>query len=583
MAKKKQKNENGLSWKELFSFYTKIRIPWVYIFISLGITMIAKQLVLMQVPYQSKIMTGDITGKGFVVGFIMVTLANSIVEELQDASLDLARLNMEKNVRHTVWGRLLNLPMSHFRGDSQSLVSRVTQDTTGAFAAINVLVQCFSLGYGIYTSFAKMYITYKSLALIMLALVPIIVFCSWAGGKLQYIIVQITNNSISKITNYFAERLPNITYIKTSATEEDEYEKGVVASRDRYKAEVKQEIAFIFQAPLMMVAQYLGEITLLIIATALVRQGVMKMYQMVNLYNYYIVFIGNALLIMGVWEGIMKSKSAGSTIAKLVNAKKENLLTGFNVNEGSEDISFDHVSFSYDGKTKVLDDVSFTIPKGKITAIVGENGCGKSTIIKLLERFEEPGAGQLVVGDRPLKELNLEQWRDKVSYVFQGEQMIKGSIADNIVYGVNREYTKEEFDEATRLAYAYDFIAEKEDGLDTQISRFDSKCSGGEMQRIAIARNILKKPDYLILDEATSAIDAVNAREITANLFNMMKDKTVIMVSHDMDYIKKAEHVIVLSEGKIEASGTFDEAMKVSKTLKSFADDTSKEEDECTN
>lgn len=568
--KKRKNGDEKLSFKELFKFYTKVKMPWWLIFLNLLMSIVLKELQARFVPYQSKIMTGAIEEGGFLVGFIVMTIACALAEAVQGGIGDIASLRSARNVRHTVWNKLLNLKMKFFRkSEPQRLVSRVTQDTTGAYAAINCLVQIISVGYGIYTSFDKMYKTYHELALIMLTSIPITIFSTWVVGKMQYKIDYIINNSYSKITNFFGERLPNILHIKTANNEDEEYKKGVQASEERYKAEVKQEKIFIFQMPLTSFAQMINQIVLLLVASEMVRQGTMKMYHLVNMYNYYLLFMGNAIMISGIWQGIKKSHGSCAVIAKIANDKGEDLVSGDEVEKNGQDISFNHVSFSYDGENKVLEDVNFTIPYGKVTCIVGENGSGKSTVIKLLERFEETDSGEIFLGDKNIRDVNLHSWRDSVSYIMQSGQAIKGSIRENIAYGTDREFTEEELIAAAKSAQAYDFIVSREDGFDTQIGSFDSKCSGGELQRIAIARALLKKPEYLIMDEATCGIDIVSEAAVWEGIKDAMKDKTIIVVSHDMGFIRKADNIVVLNDGKVEASGSFD---KVSRESSLFSD-----------
>lgn len=352
--------------------------------------------------------------------------------------------------------------------------------------------------------------------------------------------------------------------------EDEEYKRGVKENDDRYKAEIRKEKIFIFQAPIGTLSQYINQIILLVVATSLVRQGQMKMFQVVNLYNYFNVFMGNAYMLIAAWQGIKHSHGASTVIAKILNTEPENLETGKSVDHTNEDIRFENVTFSYDGERKILDNVSFKIPSGKVTAIVGENGCGKSTTIRLLERFNDVNSGTIRVGNDKLADLNLAEWRNSVGYLFQGNQIIKGSIEENIVYGLEREYTREELIEATKLARAYDFIMDKDEDFDTQISSFDSKLSGGEMQRLAIARIIMKNPQYLIMDEATSGIDVVSEKDVLDGLGSLMQDKTVIMVSHDMNMIKKADNIVVLNNGSVEASGSFDNVSESSELFRKF-------------
>ena len=226
----------------------------------------------------------------------------------------------------------------------------------------------------------------------------------------------------------------------------------------------------------------------------------------------------------------------------------------------------------YYGNNHALKNINLDIYENQITAFIGPSGCGKSTLIGLLERFQHEQSGQLLVDGGPLDDIRLKDWRENVGYLFQGNQIIQGTIRENITYGVHRAFTEEELVDAAKKAKAYNFIQEKENGFDTQISRFDNKYSGGEMQRIAIARMILKRPEILIMDEATSGIDVISEHEVMEALMNLMAGKTVIMVSHDMEMIRRADNLIVLNGGQVEASGDFHQVAAASPLFQAFLD-----------
>ncbi|MBR1780673.1 MAG: ABC transporter ATP-binding protein [Oscillospiraceae bacterium] len=569
--KRSGRDDEKLSWRELAHLYRTIRIPWAMLILVGAFSIVVKQVQVWVVPYTSQIMTGAITEHGFLGGFVAMTLLYDLVEAVQGGLNELTGQMTVRNVRHTVWGKILRLPLSDYGGrDTQSLVSRVTQDTNGTYAALAALIQLVSVLYGTWVAFHRMYITYHALALIMLSGIPITLLSAWIVGKMQYKISYITNTAISRMTNFFAERLPNVLRIKTARMEDEEYRRGVQANEERYRAEIRQERLFILMAPIGSLAQYINEIVLLVVASAMVRAGTMQMFQMVNLYNYYLLFMSNAFMISAVWQSFKTSHGASTTIARLARAADEDLESGEPVGEEPGDITAEQVTFSYDGTRNALSGASFTIPAGQITAIVGENGCGKSTLIKLLERFYREQEGSLRLGGRALEEVNLQDWRESVGYLFQGNQIIQGTIRENIAYGVHRSFTEEELIDAAKQARAYDFILGKENGFDTQISRFDNKCSGGEMQRIAIARILLKRPRILIMDEATSGIDVVSEAEVMEALMNLMAGRTVIMVSHDMNMIRRADNVVVLNGGRVEASGSYDQVLRESPLLRKF-------------
>ena len=572
-SKKALKAENRESWKRLFKVYTKIKIPWLWMILVALLSFGLREIQVLVVPYQTKIMTGAITEHGFLTGFLVLTFASAAVEAIQGGINELTAQMTARNARRSIWTKLLLLPMKFFRNkDSQEFISRITQDTTGLFAALAILINIASLIFAVVQAFQRMYATYKMLALIMLSGIPLLILGAWITGILQYKVIHIQNTALAKMTGFFAERLPSVMHIKTSNMEDEEYLKGIEANDARYKAECRMEIYQILIAPIGSFAQIFNQVVLLILASAMVRQGTMEMYQLVNLYNYYLLFMGNSFLLMSMWQMLKQSHGASEIIGQILDAEPERLEEGEPMGDGAEDITFEHVAFSYDGKTPILKDVSFTIPKGKKTVIVGENGCGKSTSIKILEGFEEADSGTIRFGDRDMKDISLKDLRDKVGYLFQGNQIVKGTIEENIRYGIDRDCTDEEVREAAKAAQAYDFISEKDDGFRSEISRFDNKVSGGEMQRIAVARMILKDPNYLIMDEATSGIDLVSARAVNDSISGIMKDKTIVAVSHDLDEIKKADHIVVLKDGYVEAEGDYDTVYENSELFRQFAE-----------
>jgi len=202
--------------------------------------------------------------------------------------------------------------------------------------------------------------------------------------------------------------------------------------------------------------------------------------------------------------------------------------------------------------------------------IVGSNGSGKTTIFKLMERFYKSQQGNVSFGNDSIFDVKLDEWRAAIGYVSQNSHLISGTIRDNIAYGTSHDYSEEEIIRAAKLANAYDFIMELEDGFDTYVSQVNSKMSGGEKQRIAIARVIMKDPDYLLLDETTSSLDIICRQDVIKALRNLMEGRTTIMISHDMALVKDADHIIVVKDGLVEAEGSYEEALTVSPSFQRF-------------
>ena len=223
-------------------------------------------------------------------------------------------------------------------------------------------------------------------------------------------------------------------------------------------------------------------------------------------------------------------------------------------------IEFRNVHFSYERGKEVIKGASFTIVPGEVIGLIGRSGAGKSTIINLLTRFFEPDSGEILIDGTPLDKIKLTQLRANMGIVMQEPFLFNASITENIAYGMEHASFSEVI-EAARAAYAHDFIVRKPDGYDTLVGDSGERLSGGEKQRIAIARAILHNPPILILDEATSSVDATTEKHIQDAIARLIKGRTTIAIAHRLSTLRNADRLIVLSEGKVAECGTHDELL----------------------
>jgi ATP-binding cassette, subfamily B, bacterial len=226
-------------------------------------------------------------------------------------------------------------------------------------------------------------------------------------------------------------------------------------------------------------------------------------------------------------------------------------------------VTFDEVSFSYpDSQRSAVNDVSFHLEPGQMLALVGDSGAGKSTIVRLLLRFYDPVAGTISVDGHDLRQLNLRSLRDSIAVVLQESLLLGGTIRDNIAFG-RLGATDEEIERAARAADAHDFIVRLPQGYDTPVGQGGARLSGGQRQRIAIARAMIKDAPILILDEPTTGLDAAAAARVMVPLRRLMKDRTTIVVAHNLLTVRDATTIVVLDKGRVVQQGTHDELVGV--------------------
>ena len=272
-------------------------------------------------------------------------------------------------------------------------------------------------------------------------------------------------------------------------------------------------------------------------------------------------------------EGMTEMSYIEPAIVRIKEIKNAALQEGKDTDLSSYDIEFKNVSFAYNKDAKVLKDVSFTAKQGEVTALVGISGSGKTSVLRLISRLYDYDTGSILIDGKDIKNVSTESLFKNVSIVFQDVTLFNTSIMENIRLG-RESATDEEVKEAARLANCMDFIEKLPDGFNTLIGENGAELSGGERQRISIARAFLKDAPVLILDEISASLDVDNEKKIQDSLNKLIKDKTVIIISHRLKSIENVNKIVVIDEGVVETSGNHDELIKDSKVYKNLIEKT---------
>ena len=275
-----------------------------------------------------------------------------------------------------------------------------------------------------------------------------------------------------------------------------------------------------------------------------------------------------ATLNMVAYQGSAAAKRIFSVIDKPINIKNEIHLPSLKTK--NNEIIFDNISFKYETtKEKAINNINLNMSGGKVTALVGRSGAGKSTIVNLIPRFYDPQEGSILIDGQEIKKVNLNSLREKISLVSQDVILFDASVKDNISYADNSA-TQEDIEKACKFAAADEFIKKLPNGYETIVGENGVKLSGGQKQRVSIARAMLKKSPIILLDEATSSLDTESESKVQNAINNLIKDKTTVVIAHRLSTIHNADKIFVMKEGKVINSGNHKELIEKCEEYKSL-------------
>tara|TARA_B100001559_G_scaffold104682_1_gene88157 strand:- start:1235 stop:3001 length:1767 start_codon:yes stop_codon:yes gene_type:complete len=470
--------------------------------------------------------------------------------------------DLQHSMRTETFSKTLDLDLSFFENKSSGRLMAILNDDVNQMEnflneAANRLIQTATTVIVIGATF--LYIS-PLVAIFAFIPIPVIVFGSYKfvqriGERYSKI-----RNNVESLNAHLSNSITGILTVKSFNREKKEYKRIDLASDEvktaNYDA-IKLSAAFI---PIIRVAILFGFTATLLIGGFLALDGQIK----VGMYSV-MLFITQRLLWPLTELGMIfdSFQKAMASFRRIMNLRDTNPT----INDGETEllelknkISFENLNFEYVEDFPVLKDINIEIEKGKTTAIVGSTGSGKSTLIKLILRFYEKNSGKILFDDHEIESLSLASIRNKIGLVSQDVFLFEGSVFENIAYG-NIEANSEEVWNAARLSESDRFINELPNKEDTIVGERGQKLSGGQRQRISIARAILKNPEILILDEATSAVDNETEAAIQESLETLKEGRTVIAIAHRLSTIRNADLIYVLEDGEIVEYGTHDELL----------------------
>ncbi|MTI47242.1 MAG: ABC transporter ATP-binding protein [Firmicutes bacterium] len=465
------------------------------------------------------------------------------------------------NRRTEITEFLRKLPLAFFsKRDIADVTTIIMTDISGIEHALaHVIPQYYgTIISTIIVCIAMSVLNYK-LALVLFWVIPIALLVVKFSRKLQEQLASKFKEVKLNSSDQIQSTLEMIKEIKSFSLEKDHKE---VIKNQLNNFEQIQRKTELFSATILASAQMilnLGTATVIVVGSLLLLKGEIALFT-------YIVFLFSAGLVYEPVHSLMNSLTeifSTDVLLKRINDIMSQDVEANNsaVDDSNMEISFKNVSFGYND-TNVLNKVTFRAEKGKKTALVGASGSGKSTVLKLAAGFYKPKSGEIYLGDQDISKLNSESLLKNYGVVFQDVLLFDNTIMENIRLG-NKDATDDEVINAAKLANCHDFIVNLENGYNTYIGENGKMLSGGEKQRLSIARAIIKDAPIVLLDEVTSALDIENESLVQDAINHITRDKTVIIIAHKLNTIKECDKILVLNEGEIVEKGTHNQLLQL--------------------
>ena len=559
-VQKAKPKERRREWRTFFhlllTIIRKARLPWLWMLAVLVLNLFGAQLTLLLPSASQKILGGDISmgaiGTLIVIMFLQAALrgAMSIVDSVASGKVVLS-------LQTFMLRKVMRLPLPFYdKNMADRLISRTIEDTSSlsSFLATS-LPSVPSQFYTLVGSIAILFSYDWRLVALSALIIPTVFLIGFVRGRIGFIWNARIQGRLAELSGYLAEALHNIPLTKVFVQERREKEKGKKAIDDLYETNKQSSL---LGTGINLVSSANAQLQILICILGgmyLIRKGYITfdIWMAFFMYEYMILDVIN--LFPNLWNYAKSAQGISRRIAEIIAEPDESAGGDRDLRKENGDIVFENVTFGYSGQS-VLRDLSFTIPQGRTTAVIGRSGEGKSTLFGLVERFYQPNAGRITVNGADIGEYDMKSWRQAIGYVSQNTALLSGTVRDNITYGVERQVTQEEIEAAARNANAYDFIMELEQGFDTEVGAGGGRLSGGQRQRICIARELLKDPVLLLLDEATSSLDMEAEYQVTQALDRLREGRTTLVVSHRLSSVTDADQIIYLEDHRISATGT---------------------------
>ncbi|NUW66970.1 lipid A ABC transporter ATP-binding protein/permease MsbA [Vibrio coralliilyticus] len=466
--------------------------------------------------------------------------------------------NVVMLMRRRIFSQFMHMPVSYFDKESTGgLLSRITYDSEQvAGATSRALVSIVREGASIIGLLVLMFWNSWQLSLVLFIVAPVVAWAIGIVSKRFRKISKSMQDTMGHVTASAEQMLKGHKVVLSYGGQNVERERFDTVSNQMRQQSMKLVAAQAIANPVIQIIASIALVVVLFLASVDSIKEQLTPGTFTVVFSAMFGLLRPLKALTNVTSEFQRGMAASQTLFALMDLETEQDNGKYEAKTVRGEVAVKDVTFTYQGKeAPALRNVSFDIPKGKTVALVGRSGSGKSTIANLFTRFYDVDSGNIELDGHDVRDYKLANLRSHFALVSQNVHLFNDTIANNIAYAATDEYSREQIEEAARLAYAMDFIDNMDDGLDTVIGENGTSLSGGQRQRIAIARALLRDAPVLILDEATSALDTESEKAIQSALDELQKNKTVLVIAHRLSTIESADEILVVDEGEIVERG----------------------------
>ena len=505
---------------------------------------------------------------------LIVFIIQKTAQYLQDSLLAKPALGLSQDLRSTLFRKLQKTNILLLEKlSSGDIAYRLTEDVDRVGEVIYKTIQDTTpCVFQLLAVFGYMIFIDWNLSLSTIILAPLIaLLVSDFGGRVLKASEQ-SQNKISSLAALLSEAIQGLPMVKAFAVEEwlqRDFDKQVKLHKE---AKYKMLTLVALQHPIVGLIEIIGILSILTIGTYRIQTGGISNQEFGSYFTALIMLIDPISHITVNYNELKQGQASLRRLNELTTNPLERSTSNIGIipDKIQGRLSFNNVFFSYNDTTNAIKDIDLEIDSGKIMALVGPSGAGKSTIFSLILKFIEPNKGSIFIDDYKLDEINTNSLRKLIAIVPQKTFIFSGTIAEAIRFG--RQTTRENIINAAKIANAHEFIEQFPDGYETYIEERGSNLSGGQLQRISIARALLGDPTILLLDEATSALDAEAEESVQKGLQQAMNNRTVLVIAHRLSTIQKADKIAVIEKGRVCEVGKHNDLIKKNGRYKDFCD-----------